>query len=78
MTESPPFPVSGFDALIGLRFDEVTKDGVTASFDITPALQQPYGTLHGGVLCSGVETVGRGSGARTRLRRRRTTRMREP
>ena len=58
-----PFATSGFDSLIGLRFDEVTKDGVTASFDITPDLQQPYGILHGGVLCSVVETVGSVSGA---------------
>lgn len=58
-----PFPTTGFDALIGLRFDEVTKDGVTASFDITPQLQQPYGIVHGGVLCSVVETVGSVSGA---------------
>jgi 1,4-dihydroxy-2-naphthoyl-CoA hydrolase len=56
-------PVSGFDSVIGLRFDEVTKDGVTASFEITPELQQPYGILHGGVLCSVVETVGSVSGA---------------
>ena len=56
-------PVSGFDALIGLRFDEVTKDGVTATFDITPQLRQPYGIVHGGVLCSVVETVGSVSAA---------------
>lgn len=55
--------VSNFDKLIGLRFDEVTKDSVTASFDIVPELLQPYGILHGGVLCSVVETVGSLSGA---------------
>ena len=55
--------MSNFDELIGLRFDEVTKDGVTASFDIRPELLQPYGILHGGVLCSVVETVGSVSGA---------------
>lgn len=56
-------PISGFDALIGLSFDEVTKDGVTASFEIRPELQQPYGILHGGVLCTVVESVGSVSGA---------------
>jgi 1,4-dihydroxy-2-naphthoyl-CoA hydrolase len=61
--ELQDLPVSGFDSVIGLRFDEVTKDGVTASFEITPELQQPYGILHGGVLCSVVETVGSVSGA---------------
>ena len=56
-------PVSGFDSLLGLRFDEVTRDGVVARFDVTPALHQPYGILHGGVLCSVVESVGSVSGA---------------
>ncbi len=63
MTDMTDLPVSGFDATIGLRFDEVTKDGVTASFEVTPGLLQPYGILHGGVLCSVVETVGSVSGA---------------
>lgn len=52
-----------FDQLIGLTYDEVTKDGVTASFTVTPQLHQPYGILHGGVLCSVVESVGSISGA---------------
>lgn len=56
-------PTSGFDELIGLSFDEVTQDGVTASFEVTPDLQQPYGILHGGVLCTVVESVGSVSGA---------------
>ena len=56
-------PKSHFDELVGLRIDEVTPDGVTASFDIRPDLLQPYGLLHGGVLCSVVETVGSVSGA---------------
>lgn len=56
-------PNSHFDELIGLVIDEATPDGVTAHFDITPQLQQPYGILHGGVLCSVVETVGSVSGA---------------
>jgi 1,4-dihydroxy-2-naphthoyl-CoA hydrolase len=65
MSEPEPqdLPISGFDAVIGLEFEEVTKDGVTASFDVRPDLQQPYGILHGGVLCSVVETVGSVSGA---------------
>ena len=56
-------PNSHFDELIGLVIDEATPDGVTAHFEITPQLQQPYGILHGGVLCSVVETVGSVSGA---------------
>ena len=56
-------PAEHFDQLIGLRYTEVTKDGVTATFEVTPQLQQPYGILHGGVLCSVVESVGSISGA---------------
>jgi uncharacterized protein (TIGR00369 family) len=54
---------SSFDQLIGLQLDEVTEDGVTASFQIRDELLQPFGILHGGVLCSVVETVGSMSGA---------------
>ena len=54
---------TSFDDLIGLVLDEATPDGVTAHFEITPQLLQPYGILHGGVLCSVVETVGSVSGA---------------
>lgn len=53
---------SSFDRLIGLQIDEVTEDGVTASFEIRDELLQPFGILHGGVLCSVVETVGSVSG----------------
>ena len=56
-------PVGGFDSLLGLRYDKVTRDGVVARLDVTPALHQPYGILHGGVLCSVVESVGSVSGA---------------
>jgi len=54
---------NSFDDLIGLVIDDATPDGVTAHFEITPSLLQPYGILHGGVLCSVVETVGSVSGA---------------
>ena len=52
-----------FDQLLGLDYTEITRDGVTATFTVTPQLQQPYGILHGGVLCSVVESVGSVSGA---------------
>jgi uncharacterized protein (TIGR00369 family) len=61
VTELPD--LTGFDGHIGLRLVEVTKDGVTAAFDIRPELHQPYGLLHGGVLATVVETVGSISGA---------------
>ena len=61
MTE--PFTLPGFDQLIGLKLVSADKDGVVATFEITPALHQPYGLLHGGVLATVVETVGSMSGA---------------
>jgi 1,4-dihydroxy-2-naphthoyl-CoA hydrolase len=48
---------TGFTALIGLALAEVGPDRVTARLPITDALLQPYGILHGGVLCSLVETL---------------------
>jgi 1,4-dihydroxy-2-naphthoyl-CoA hydrolase len=47
-----------FVELIGLEITEVTPDRVVGSLEIRPQLLQPYGILHGGVLCSIVETVG--------------------
>jgi uncharacterized protein (TIGR00369 family) len=48
----------GFDRLIGLELSTVTADEVRATLVVTPELLQPYGLLHGGVLCSVVETLG--------------------
>lgn len=49
--------VKGFDATLGLRFDSYDGDEVLARLTVTPALQQPYGIVHGGVYCSIVETT---------------------
>jgi 1,4-dihydroxy-2-naphthoyl-CoA hydrolase len=49
---------SGFVDLIGLRIVEAGPDRVVGSLQIRPPLLQPYGILHGGVLCAMVETVG--------------------
>ena len=53
----------GFVELLGLRFDEVTPDRVVMSWDVTPALHQPYGIVHGGVYSSVVETAASIAGA---------------
>ena len=53
----------GFDRTIGLVLTSVTADEVTATLEVTPRLLQPYGLLHGGVLCSVVETLGSVGGA---------------
>lgn len=49
--------VRGFDATLGLQFDKYDEDEVVARLTVTPALQQPYGIVHGGVYCSIVETT---------------------
>ena len=56
-------PATGFDDLIGLELTSVTPDEVRARFTVTAALLQPYGLLHGGVLCTVVETLGSVGGA---------------
>jgi 1,4-dihydroxy-2-naphthoyl-CoA hydrolase len=61
MTEQSALAASltagGFVELLGLRFDEVTPDRVVISWDVTPALHQPYGIVHGGVHASVIETA---------------------
>lgn len=53
----------GFDHHLGLQVSSSTADEVVATFEVRPHLLQPYGLLHGGVLCSVVDTVGSAAGA---------------
>lgn len=46
-----------FHAWLGLVFDHVAADRVTAHLELAPHHMQPYGILHGGVCCSIVETL---------------------
>ncbi len=57
------YAYEGFDKHIGLEILSATEDEVVATFEVRPELLQPYGLLHGGVLCSVVETVGSVAGA---------------
>ena len=57
------YAYDGFDKHIGLSITSATPDEVTARLEVRPELLQPYGLLHGGVLCSVVETVGSVAGA---------------
>jgi 1,4-dihydroxy-2-naphthoyl-CoA hydrolase len=61
VTEIPT--LSPLDQMIGWTPVEVTKDSITATFEVTPQLHQPYGVLHGGVLATVVETLGSFSGS---------------
>ncbi len=46
-----------FDQFLGLHYEEITPDRCTARIEVTDHHKQPYGILHGGVLCSMVETL---------------------
>ncbi len=60
---TPEYSYDGFDRLIGLELSSVGPDEVRASLEVRPELLQPYGLLHGGVLCTVVETLGSIGGA---------------
>ena len=47
---------SDFLRLLGCHFDEVGPDHVTGWFETGPQHHQPFGILHGGVLCAVTET----------------------
>ena len=51
-----PTTVPGFDKLLGTEYLEVGPDRVHAQLEIRSDLHQPYGIVHGGVLCSIVES----------------------
>ncbi len=57
------YAYEGFDKQIGLQIVSATEDEAVATVEVRPELLQPYGLLHGGVLCSVVETVGNVAGA---------------
>lgn len=47
----------GFDGAVGLEYTEISADVVRATWEVTPSLHQPAGIMHGGVLCSVVESL---------------------
>ncbi|MCA1728133.1 MAG: PaaI family thioesterase [Actinobacteria bacterium] len=48
---------SAFMRILGLSFEEVGPERVTASFETGPDHHQPWGLLHGGVFTAVIETV---------------------
>jgi 1,4-dihydroxy-2-naphthoyl-CoA hydrolase len=52
-TEKDPFAAG----VLGLTFDSVALDRLTAHLDITTSHHQPYGIVHGGVWCAVIETM---------------------
>jgi uncharacterized protein (TIGR00369 family) len=53
-SDLPPAP---FDNEIGLRYTELSADGVAAQLTVTGSLHQPMGIVHGGVWCTMVESM---------------------
>jgi 1,4-dihydroxy-2-naphthoyl-CoA hydrolase len=43
--------------VLGLVFDSVALDRLTAHLEISPTHHQPYGIVHGGVWCAVIETM---------------------
>ena len=58
-----PFDYPGFDRHVGLRMVSVTPDEAVGTLEVRPELLQPVGLLHGGVLCTVVESLGSFAGA---------------
>lgn len=44
--------------VVGLQWDTLALDRVTAHLDVDERHHQPYGIVHGGVWCTLVETIG--------------------
>jgi uncharacterized protein (TIGR00369 family) len=61
--EDRPGLHGGFTRLLGLRFEEVSKDRVVLTCPVTPDLLQPYGLVHGGVHATLAETAASLAGA---------------
>jgi uncharacterized protein (TIGR00369 family) len=59
MPELPDVPElpSGFDKLVGIRFEEASGDRVVAVVPVGPDLHQGYGIVHGGVYATAVESA---------------------
>jgi 1,4-dihydroxy-2-naphthoyl-CoA hydrolase len=49
--------IGAFVEHLGVQFEEVSGDRVTATWTAKPDLHQPYGIVHGGVHCSVIETL---------------------
>lgn len=56
--DAGPFADAGFDrTAIGLVWDTVAADRLTAHVDVDERHHQPYGIVHGGVWCSMIESM---------------------
>ena len=58
MSDDTPIDASHLDDLLGLTYEEMSADRVTASLLPDDRHRQPFGLVHGGVYCSIVESLG--------------------
>jgi uncharacterized protein (TIGR00369 family) len=49
--------LGGFNQAVGLAFSKATPDEFAAELTIDDRHRQPYGLVHGGLLCAMIETV---------------------
>lgn len=56
-TSGPIEPLKGFSDLLGLTITELGPTRVTADWDLSPQVHQPFGILHGGASSAVVETL---------------------
>ena len=49
--------LSGFDRVVGLQFEHVGDETISATLEIEASHLQPYGLVHGGVYASLVESL---------------------
>lgn len=54
---NPPHAAAGLDRELGVRCEEVGAERVVLSCEVTPRMHQPHGIVHGGVLCTLVESA---------------------
>lgn len=59
MPDQPHVPsaTSSFLASLGLRYEKVESDHVSATFEAGPAHHTPWGIVHGGMYAAVIETV---------------------
>ncbi len=50
-------PGRGFDNELGLKYLDITPNGVRAQLEIHDKLLQPWGIVHGGVYCAIIESL---------------------
>jgi uncharacterized protein (TIGR00369 family) len=57
LSQAPNLLGAGFDAAMGIRMINLSRDEVVLEYDVDQRHLQPYGVVHGGMHCAAVETA---------------------